>query len=141
MRFARAPRVTEREDGACSEDEAHRAEGAELVRVDEDAALLDAERIPGASEDVAIRADIFPDAFIAPIAVANEVGGDRDEIAITRNDAHVRDQPPRARLGKLGMAVGIEHPDDALADPLAVIGYEEKCGAVVAFELIVGRNV
>src|SRR3954469_18568652 len=124
MRFARAPRVTEREGGACSEDEAHRAEGAELVRVDEDAALLDAERIPGAFEDVAIRADIFPDTFIAPVAVADEVGGDGDEIAIARNDAHVRDQPPRARLGKLGVAIGIEHPDDALADALAIIGDE-----------------
>jgi hypothetical protein len=39
------------------------------------------------------------------------------------------------------VAIGIEHPDDALADPLAVIGYEEQRGAVVAFELIVGRNV
>src|SRR3954471_8321623 len=111
MRFARAPRVTEREGGACSEDEAPRAEGAELVRVDEDAALLDAEGIPGAFEDVAIRADIFPDAFIAPGAVTDEDGGDRDGMTIARNDAHVRDQPPGARLGKLGVAVGIEHPD------------------------------
>ena len=59
------------------------------MRVDKHAALLDAEGIPGALEDIAIRADIFPDAFVAPVAIADEVGGDGDEIALAGDNAYV----------------------------------------------------
>ena len=52
------------------------------MRVDEHPALLDAEAIAGPPQDVAIGADIFPDALVAPVAVADEIGGDRDEIAV-----------------------------------------------------------
>ena len=52
------------------------------MRVDEHAALLDAEGIPGALEHVAVAADIFADALVAAEAVADEIGGDRDKIAV-----------------------------------------------------------
>src|SRR5262245_40387641 len=56
-------RVTEREFGVCSQNKTHRAERAELVRVDDHAALLDAEGIARALEDMAIATDVFPDAL------------------------------------------------------------------------------
>ena len=39
------------------------------------------------------------------------------------------------------MAVGIEHPDDALADALAVVRDQEQRAPVVALRLVVGGNV
>src|SRR3977135_2781953 len=86
----------ERDKGPSLQDKAHRSERAELMRVDKHAALLDAEGISGALEDVAIRADVFPDAFVAPVAIADEVGRDRHQIVLARDDAHIRDQAPRA---------------------------------------------
>ena len=52
------------------------------MRVDEHAALLDAEAVAGAAQHVAVGADIFADALVAAEAVADEVGGDRDQIAV-----------------------------------------------------------
>src|SRR6266550_7222648 len=88
-----------------SQDETHRAEGAELVSVDEHAALLDAEAVAGAPQHIAVGADIFADALVATEAVADEVGGHRHQVAIDGDDAHVRDHPPRARFRKFGVAV------------------------------------
>jgi hypothetical protein len=39
------------------------------------------------------------------------------------------------------MAVGIEHPDDALADALTIVRDQEQRAAVVALRLVVGGNV
>src|SRR5262245_27037893 len=74
-----------------SQNEAHRAEAAELMGVDEHATLLDAERLAGALEDVAVGADIFPDALVAPVAIADEVGNDGDQVAVHAEDPHVGD--------------------------------------------------
>src|SRR5262245_45665106 len=114
------------EDVPSLENKTHRAERAELVRVDEHAALLDAEGIAGAPEHMPIGADIFSDAFVAPVAVADEIRGDGDEIAVAGDDAHVRDHAARAGARKLGVAIGVEHADDPLADALAIVGDQEQ---------------
>src|SRR5262245_50357337 len=129
------------EDVPSLENKTHRAERAELVCVDEHAALLDAEGIAGAPEHMPIGTDIFPDALVAPVAIADEIRGDGDEIAVAGDDAHVRDHAAGAGPWKLAMAIGIEHADDPLADALAVVGDEEQRRAMVALGLIVGRNI
>src|SRR5216684_5215364 len=48
-------------EGVFSQDKAHRAERAQLVSVDQHAALLDAEAVGGLSQNVPIAADIFAD--------------------------------------------------------------------------------
>ena len=111
------------------------------MRVDEHTALLDAEAVAGPLEYVAVAADIFADALVAPVAVADEIGGNGDEIAVDADDAHIRDHAPRARFRIFGVAIGIIDADDALADALAVVGNEKERVAVIAFELVVGRNV
>src|SRR5215831_5188657 len=77
-----------------SKNKTHRAEAAELVRVDQHAPLLDAKAVAGALEHITIDPDIFPDTLVAAVAVADEVGGDADEIAVDAEEAHVRDHPP-----------------------------------------------
>src|SRR5262249_40150626 len=124
-----------------SQNEAHRAERAELMGVDEHAPLLDLKGATRALEDVAVRSDIFPDALKAAVTVADEIGRNRNEIAIHAGDAHVGDHAAGTRLRRLGVTVGIEHADDALADALAIVGNEEESVAMVALGLIVGRNV
>src|SRR5438132_13961348 len=96
------------------------------MRVDQDAALLDAERVAGAPQDVAILADILAHALVAAETVADEVRRHRDEIALDTDDAHIRDHPPGARLRKLGMAVRIADADHPLANPLAVVRDQEQ---------------
>src|SRR3954471_24386926 len=103
----------------CLQNKPPRAERAEFMRVDQDAALLDAERVARASQDVAILTDIFPHALVAAEAIADEVRRHRDEIALHTEDAHIRDHPPRARLRKLGMVVRIADADHPLADAFA----------------------
>ena len=44
-------------------------------------------------------------------------------------------------LGNSAWQLGSLHADDALADALAVVGHQKQRRAVVAFELVVGRNV
>src|SRR6516225_6573685 len=41
----------------------------------------------------------------------------------------------------LGVAVRIVYPNDALADPLPVVGDQEQSGAMIAFQMIVRRYV
>src|ERR1700738_5287137 len=48
-----------------SQDEAHGTEAAELMGVDQHAALLDPEAVAGAAQHVAVGADIFADALVA----------------------------------------------------------------------------
>src|SRR5947209_2134791 len=104
-----------------SQNKAHRAEAAQLMRIDEHAAFLDAECFPGTAQHEAVGADVFADALVAAIAVANEIGGDGDEIAVDGDDADVGDHAPGARSRIFRMAIGIVDPDDALADALAVV--------------------
>src|SRR5579862_7872718 len=56
------------------QNKTHRAERAELVGIDQHPALLDAECVAMAAQEVTVGADIFPDALVAAEAVADEIG-------------------------------------------------------------------
>ena len=87
--------------------------------IDEDASLLDAKTVAGLFQDMAVGADIFTDTLVAAKAIADEIGRNRYEVAIYTDDAHVGDHATRTGFRELGVAVRIEHTDDALADALA----------------------
>src|SRR3984893_19072941 len=124
--------------GAYSQDEAHGTERAELVGVDQHAALLDPDAVAVAAQQVAVGADIFADALIAPEAIADEIGGDADQIALDLENAHIADHAAGAGIRGFRMAVGILHPDDALTDALAVVGDQEQGAPVIALRMVVG---
>src|ERR1700694_4759146 len=98
------------------QDEAHRPQAAELVGVDQHAALLDPEAVAGAAQQVAVGADVFADALIAAEAIADEIGRDADQIALDLENAHIADDAAGPGFRIFGVAVGILHPDDALTD-------------------------
>src|SRR4029077_16342593 len=126
---------------ARSQDEAYGAQRAELMGIDQHAALLDPEAVAGAAQHVAVGADVFADALIAAEAVADEIGRDADQIALDGEDAHIGEHAAGAGFRIFRVAVGILHPDDALADALAVVGDQEQRAAVIALRLVVGRHV
>src|SRR6266700_2366211 len=113
-------------DRGLSQYETHGAEHAQLMRVDEHAALLDTEAVAYPPQYVAVGADIFADALVAAEAVADEIGGDRNQVALDRDDAHVRDHPAGTRFRKLRVAIGVVDADHALADALAIVGHQEQ---------------
>ena len=96
------------------------------MRIQKDAAFANAQTVFGAQQDVAIFADIFADAFMAPVAVAHEIRADRHERVAAVEDAHIRDQPARARLWKFSVAVRIIEANDALAYAFGIVGNREQ---------------
>ena len=96
------------------------------MRIEEDAPFMDAQAVFSAQQDVTVFANVFTDALMAPIAVANEIRADRHERVAALEDAHIRDQPTRARLWKFCMTVRIIETDHALADALCIVGNREQ---------------
>src|ERR1700751_5283929 len=68
------------------QDEAHGAERAELMGVDENASLLDPETVTDPLEQVTVAADIFADALVAAEPVADEIRSHGDEVALDREN-------------------------------------------------------
>src|SRR5258708_29881732 len=66
----------------CSQDEADGTERAELMGVDQHAALLDPEGVAHPPQHVAVGADIFADALITSEPITDEIGGHADQIAL-----------------------------------------------------------
>src|SRR6185295_9769633 len=91
--------------------------------------------------DVTIGADIFADALVAAIAVADEVRRDGYEIATSRDDSDIGNQPARARVRVFGVALRAHQPLDALADAHNVVGEDEQRRLGIAFGVIVRRHV
>ena len=75
--------------GFLSQNKAHRAKRTQLMRIDDDATLLDAKFLTHALQHVAIGPDIFPHAFVATESVADEIGGHGHEVAVRAHDTDV----------------------------------------------------
>src|SRR5258708_32995882 len=123
------------------QDEAYRPKRAELMGIDDHAALLDTQLRALAPEHIAIGADIFAHALIAAVAVADEVCRHCHQIALRSDDADIGNETPRARVRIFGVTFGAHQPLHPLADAHDVIGKDEQSGEMIAVRMIVRRHI
>src|SRR5438067_8219413 len=84
-----------------SEDEAHGAKRSKLHRVEDRLARLDAQRAALFHQRMAIAPDVGAHVLVAAVTVDDEIRLDDERRA--PDDAHVRNQTPRARARKFRM--------------------------------------
>src|SRR5271165_3704883 len=80
-----------------SQNKTHRAEQAELLLVEDGAALGDLEPAALALEPVAIVPDEDSIEIVVAEAMNDEIRRHRDHVAVDGGNAHIADQPPRPR--------------------------------------------
>src|SRR6266550_5870446 len=142
MAVMRAAMVLLREIRALGlQDEAHRAKRAELMGVDDHAALLDAQLRALPLQHIAIGPDIFAHALMTAETVADEVRSNAHQIAVAPDDPHIGDQAPRARMRIFGVAFRTHQPLHPLANAHDVIGKDEQSGEMIAVRMIVRRHI
>src|SRR5258708_37251271 len=94
-----------------SEQEAHRSHSAQLLGVEDGAALVDLEAGVGPLQLVAVAADELPRRLlVAAVAEDREIGPDPNQLAPDTGDAHIGDHSPRMRRRELAVAVWVPLP-------------------------------
>src|SRR5262252_7810753 len=78
-----------------SQDKAHRAHRAQLVRIENRAALGDLQHAAGPAQLVAILADELADRLATAITIHREIGGGTDSVAVNSDQSYIGDEAPR----------------------------------------------